>query len=306
AVCWAAFSGAPREGCLAEVLCVFTEMVLHVCSYELYHGVAFGSKFLTGNESDREMLQTLAKRIPLSGYGHELRRAIARRSAEHGKSEEAVKQEAVMEGLVLAVGERESPQRLRFGKEYVTGKDGTPLVLAPVDLPAEYYERWLHHQARKAAEAGLLNRPYPAPRDDDGGPLHDALDQPRAGDESLLDNLASTTADNPADALPGDDEQAPANTGEAQGPAEDDGASFPGDALVLGEVLRQMGLGHVTPADAWAKASPQQRDILVAVCELPPAVLSKRGRWKAVAGTLGLKEAHVRGQMRQFRPKFPR
>jgi hypothetical protein len=108
----------------------------------------------------------------------EVQRALTRRAREPGMgNQRQVLRQAAAVGLVLALGREEQPQRMRFGRDWLKWEDGDPhpTQIRPTELPivetdGVSYQRWLIKEARRAAEADLTERPYPA--------RGDALDRP--------------------------------------------------------------------------------------------------------------------------------
>lgn len=93
-----------------------------------------------------------------------VRQTIAEQAEVRDREWEAVKVDAAAAGLCLALGRSNTPQRIRFGNQYVVKPpDLTPVEVRPVtELSAVPFIRWLHRQAIAEAEALVLGG---APRD---------------------------------------------------------------------------------------------------------------------------------------------
>jgi len=93
----------------------------------------------------------------------EARRAFYRLAGERGRSPEDMRQELLLEGLILAATNGERPQRIRLGRQYLKADDGSVDEVAPDDLtlPFDLQVAWLIKEARNAVEAILLDREYP-------------------------------------------------------------------------------------------------------------------------------------------------
>ena len=74
----------------------------------------------------------------------------------------------------------------RFGRSWLTDERGRALDVVPVRLPPKLFRRWLADETRKAAEASLLGRAYPATG---WAPLAEAWD------ETALDALPGDAPD---------------------------------------------------------------------------------------------------------------
>lgn len=88
-------------------------------------------------------------------------RALAARARDEDRSRRSVKQEVLMVGLFLAMAEGMRHQRMRFGRRWLVGDTGRPALKRPLDLSGYGFERWLRKEAINAAEAHLLDQPYP-------------------------------------------------------------------------------------------------------------------------------------------------
>jgi Bacterial regulatory proteins, luxR family len=62
------------------------------------------------------------------------------------------------EGLLLASGESDLPQRIRFGKQWVKDQHGKLLELRPDALPFHWFVRWHIQRAHRHVEGILLDR----------------------------------------------------------------------------------------------------------------------------------------------------
>ena len=62
------------------------------------------------------------------------------------------------EGLLLASGESDLPQRIRFGKQWVKDQHGKVIKLRPDVLPFQWFVRWHIQRAHHHVEGILLDR----------------------------------------------------------------------------------------------------------------------------------------------------
>ena len=315
-------SSISPEKYLAWQMCSFTVASLQALAPHCDLRVIYGSKLLLHDERDIQVLSKVASRLVRSWRVNEpsLKRALQARMAE-GKGWDTAKMEALLAGLCLAVQERERPQRVRFGKDYVVGSDGAVLMLRPVDLPAIFYWRWIRHQGIKAAEALLLDKPYPPLLDEDGKPHTDVLDLAQLDDGPWADVQRSECADGLLDppesmrrvafdpegtAGAGDDEE---DTWLARPGVVDEVVQIPDESALaesrsLLEVVSGEGAAAVGLSDLLAVASQQQRDILQVLYQIltedePPPGLSV-----AVARRLHIQEGQARMQMTRLRRKL--
>lgn len=93
----------------------------------------------------------------------EARGAFYQRAEERDQSPEDLRQELLLEGILLAAEHGDRPQRLRLGRTWLKTKDGTVSELVPDDLTfgLELQVAWLIKEARNDVEAILLDREYP-------------------------------------------------------------------------------------------------------------------------------------------------
>jgi len=174
------------------------------------------------NEHELEAVlgRTAARFLPQwRAFEESVREVLRVVAAANEQPVPAVKQAALRVGLVLALAQAAKRQRVRIGQKWIhdvngrrvlftsdevfvyldSGEPGAwtrsappPLVACPpISLPLVHLEAWLRHEAIQAAEAWLLDQPYPAvagdvleeaePQDEEqmdraGPPLVDSLD----------------------------------------------------------------------------------------------------------------------------------
>jgi len=101
-------------------------------------------------------------------YDPAARAALAERAEQVGGLEVA-KRSAAATGLVLAAADAHRPQAVKLGRRWVVGDDGRKAVLRPLeDLAPEHAIRWLRARAMDAAEAVVLDAPWPRPAEPSG------------------------------------------------------------------------------------------------------------------------------------------
>jgi hypothetical protein len=81
--------------------------------------------------------------------------------ATRGAAMEVVKRQELRAAVYLVLAERRRPQAHRFGRAWLTGRDGRQVPAVPEDLPLPLFWRWFADEVRKAAEASLRGESYP-------------------------------------------------------------------------------------------------------------------------------------------------
>ena len=125
--------------------------LLRALSYE----VADDERIAAASELDGKIQGLLAD--------PDAQRAFCRLAEERDQSPTDLRQELLLEGLLLAAAYGERPQRIRLGTRYVKAEDGSVAETVPDDLtvPFDLQVAWLIKEARNAIEAILLDRSYP-------------------------------------------------------------------------------------------------------------------------------------------------
>ncbi len=133
---------------------------------------------------------------------------ILNHSRQEQRSPRSVRTEIMVEAVALALTRIHDAQRFRVKDEWVVGDDKKIVEIIPYNLTSTYFEIWLHQEARKAAEAVVLGKPYPATTD-----IFDILDgMQRAGAGAQSDLLYQVLYANAAP-LDYDDEFVPDSLG---------------------------------------------------------------------------------------------
>jgi hypothetical protein len=92
--------------------------------------------------------------------------ALAERAILGNVSREQAKRDALTTAVALVLGEADKPRHYMIGRGvWLKDANGQKASFAPGDIPLRMFDlfcRWLHSQAIRAAEAILLDRPYPA------------------------------------------------------------------------------------------------------------------------------------------------
>jgi DNA-directed RNA polymerase specialized sigma24 family protein len=95
------------------------------------------------------------------------RRALHNRAQVQRQGKEVLlRQLLAPEGLLLASGESDLHQRIRFGKQWVKDQHGKLIELRPDELPFRWFVRWLVQRAHHHVEGILLDRAVGALRSD--------------------------------------------------------------------------------------------------------------------------------------------
>ena len=154
---------------------------------------------LAGNAEPAAVLAALdrmADRVPWAARGA-ARDALWARAREEKTPPAKVKHRELRAAVVLVLGAAARPQYHRFGRQWHVGADRRKALLVPQDLHLDGLWEWFLDEVPKAAEAALLDRPYPA--------TGDVFDRdPRNGDRRILplgSNLRADPTEDPLHAL---------------------------------------------------------------------------------------------------------
>lgn len=158
-------------------------------------------------EEQLAALERMVDRVRWAPHGA-ARAALAARARDEQASPAEIKRRELRAAVVLVVGAVEEPQYHRFGNRWLVGPDGRKDLVRPYhDLDLDLLWEWFLDEVPKAAEAALLDRPYPATGDpwerglvapvdpSDGGigdplgaaeadPLHLLLERERRSDDA--------------------------------------------------------------------------------------------------------------------------
>ncbi|MDP9365361.1 MAG: hypothetical protein M3Q10_14240 [Chloroflexota bacterium] len=127
-------------------------------------------------------LQRLVERIPWLPRNWEVRANLGERARVDGVSVRTVMDQELRAAVVLVLGTTGRPQRHRFGRNWLKDDGGRTVEVAPDDLEWELFWAWFRAEVIEAAEAAVLDRPFPAAGDvldrrgRDGRPLRARLD----------------------------------------------------------------------------------------------------------------------------------
>ncbi len=203
-----------------------------------------------------------------------LQRALREEGEASERTRDEVKREVMRAGLILALAEAAKPQRIRIGERWVHEIDGRPVVFTserefrdmntgesgpwnraarpavalspPISLPFPYFEQWLRHQTIEAAEASLLDRPYPLSAAD------------------VLDQVDGDPGPGLAADQPDEDEDQPDE--------DEEGRQRGWLAAQQETLLDDLIAAQEQPADRWEERlrtlTPDQRQILEQLCNL--------------------------------------
>lgn len=129
-------------------------------------------------------LERMVDRVPWAPRGA-ARDALYARARDEEASPAEIKRRELRAAVVLVLGAAETPQYHRFGTRWLVGRDGRKDLVRPYhDLDLDLLWEWFCDEVPKAAEAALLERPYPAT----GDPLEPDKDDP--GRVVPIENLA--------------------------------------------------------------------------------------------------------------------
>lgn len=119
-------------------------------------------------------LERMVDRVPWAPRGA-AKRALWARSRHEEVSPVEIKRRELRAAVFLVLGDVEAPQYHRFGTRWLVGQDGRRHLVRPYhDLDLDLLWEWFFDEVVKAAEAALLERPYPAT----GDPLEPDKDAP--------------------------------------------------------------------------------------------------------------------------------
>ncbi len=95
-----------------------------------------------------------------------VKRALWARARHDEVSPAEIKRRELRAAVFLVLGDVEAPQYHRFGTRWLVGQDGRRHLVRPYhDLDLDLFWEWFFDEVVKAAEAALLERPYPATGD---------------------------------------------------------------------------------------------------------------------------------------------
>jgi len=114
--------------------------------------------------SDRAAIERIAEQIEW-GVSRQAWAEIVNHSRQEQRSPRSVMRDILVEGIVLALLHMHDAQPFKVKKTWVVGDDKKIIKIVPYNLTPSYFEIWLYQEARKAAEAVILGRPYPATDD---------------------------------------------------------------------------------------------------------------------------------------------
>jgi hypothetical protein len=140
----------------------------------------------------REGVESLARGLARSRWLHDrtlLRSRLAEREETSGVTVEDQKWHLAQEGFLLAVDDLSRPQSIRIGEKWVTDEKGKKAHLAPATLVWGKLERWLANATLKAAEAGVMDAPWPRSKTKDPKCFWLLNDVLSLKDETPLDRL---------------------------------------------------------------------------------------------------------------------
>lgn len=132
--------------------------------------------------SDRPAIERIAEQIKW-GVSRHAWAEIVNHSRQEQRSPGSVLRDILVEGIVLALLHMHDAQPFKVKKTWVVGDDKKIIKIVPYDLTPSYFEIWLHQEARKAAEAVILGRPYPATDD-----VFDILERIKAAGTAYTDS----------------------------------------------------------------------------------------------------------------------
>jgi len=90
-------------------------------------------------------------------YHKALRPCLYERARDWEMTVEAAKQQVMLAATILALGESNTPQRIRLGKnQWVKDRDGKVIEIAPLSMNIERFWRWLLSRADKIAKEDLI------------------------------------------------------------------------------------------------------------------------------------------------------
>ncbi len=107
---------------------------------------------------DRRFTPHLIAQINPRRLGPVARRALYEAALVQGQGKAVlVRQLLAPEGRLLASGESDLPQTIRFGRQWIKNQDGRVVTLLPDALPFRWYIRWLIQRAHHHIEDILLD-----------------------------------------------------------------------------------------------------------------------------------------------------
>ncbi len=112
----------------------------------------------------------VARRVPWKVHDPAVGRELVRRAAAEGVDVDTIKRQTLFEAVWLVLGASTHAQHHRFGRAWFTGADGRKATLVPYELRGRQrhlFWKWFTDEVPKAAEAILLDRPYPSPKSRD-------------------------------------------------------------------------------------------------------------------------------------------
>lgn len=117
-----------------------------------------------------DTLDNAAKEVVLSGLtdvlnwscGRDVLKILGAQARDREQSFDRVKHDALIAGASLVLARWNEEQKHRFSQKWVTDENGKLAAIAPSDLPWLDAWTWFSDEARKAATATVLNKPYPA------------------------------------------------------------------------------------------------------------------------------------------------
>ncbi len=138
---------------------VVTAPVLRLYDDLFGPGTLDGDLYLARTKGDSAALERLARRLRWAPLDPRAKEAMKARAAEMGHEQAYLL--AFKPALLLAVARMEEPQRMRFGRDFLVGDDGRPVMMAPMHLPMPWFWRWLRKETINVMEADLLHFSYP-------------------------------------------------------------------------------------------------------------------------------------------------
>ena len=87
--------------------------------------------------------------------------ALVKRARRESTSVDTIKRQELQAAIVIVLGAVDQPHYYRFGREWLKGDDGHKVAVTPLHLELDRIWEWFYNEVRKAAEAALLEVPYP-------------------------------------------------------------------------------------------------------------------------------------------------
>jgi len=148
--------------------------------------------------SDQEKLRAaeqLARRIRWRPTGR-AHAGLLEYANDRDVSPETAKREMLQAAVFFAFSRGEEPQYVRYGRRWLKSGSGQRALIVPFeDLPVDLYMGWIWNQIRVAAEASVLDEPYPASgRDILSHPEKLKVPRPASDDEEPIE-IADSSAD---------------------------------------------------------------------------------------------------------------